>query len=207
MVSSSIGGTSERHPTAGGDTRGARMPLKRTVRDLRRHNRSVLLANLYLAEPQSRQELGHATGLSQGTVSNVIGEMIEEGLVVEAGLVGSDGGRPRTLLRVNPAYAHVIGVDVGETRVRVEVFDLAMSPLATVDSPLPSARPEPGAVVRQVLDGIAEVTRRAQVRPDDILGVGVGVFGTVEQGSEATVFAQTIGWEGVPLERMLRTGT
>src|SRR5215212_2705703 len=140
MVSSSIGGTSERHPTAGGDTRGARMPLKRTVRDLRRHNRSVLLTSLYLAEPQSRQDLGHATGLSQGTVSNVIGEMIEERLVVEAGLVGSDGGRPRTLLQVNPGYAHVVGVDVGETRIRAELFDLAMRPLATIDRPLASDR-------------------------------------------------------------------
>ena len=42
---------------------------------------------------------------------------------------------------------------------------------------------------------------------DEVLGIGVGVFGTVEQGREATVHAQTIGWEAVPLERMLRAGT
>jgi predicted NBD/HSP70 family sugar kinase len=45
------------------------------------------------------------------------------------------------------------------------------------------------------------------VPTDDVLGIGVGVFGTVEQGREATVHAQTIGWEAVPLERMLRAGT
>lgn len=183
------------------------MLAKRTVRDLRRHNRSALLSSLYLTDARSRQELGRATGLSQATVSNVIGELIEERLVVEAGVVDSDGGRPRTLLQVNPAYAHVVGVDVGETRVRVEVLDLLMRPLATVDRPLPSARPEPGEVVGLVLDGIAEVTRRAAVRPEEVLGVGVGVFGTVEQGAEVIVHAQTIGWDAVPLERMLRTGT
>jgi predicted NBD/HSP70 family sugar kinase len=162
---------------------------------------------LYLGDPQSRHELGRATGLSQGTVSNVVGELIEKGLVVEAGLVDSDGGRPRTLLRVNPEHSHVVGVDVGETRIRIEVFDLAMHPLATVEHLLAPVRPDPGAVVAQVLDGLHEVLTRAAVEPAGVLGVGVGVPGTVEQGAEATVHAQTIGWAAVPLERMLRTGT
>ena len=182
------------------------MQSKRTVRDLRRHNRSVLLSNLYLGDPQSRQDLTRSTGLSQGTVSTVIAEMIEEGLVVEAGLVESDGGRPRTLLQVDPGYAHVVGVDVGETRVRAEVFDLAMRPLASTDRPLPSDRPAPGAVVEQVLASVAEVTRQAGVDPSGGLGVGVGVWGTVEQGEQAIVHAPTVGWQAVPLERMLRDG-
>ena len=183
------------------------MQVRRTVRDLRRHNRSVLLSSLYLGEPQSRQDLGRSSGLSQGTVSNVVGELIEEGLVVEAGLVDSDGGRPRTLLRVNPGYTHVVGVDVGETGTRVEVFDLSMRPLATSYHPLPSARPDPAAVVAQIHEGLGEVLREAAVPTDEVLGIGVGVFGTVAQGLEATVHAQTIGWEAVPLERMLRAGT
>jgi predicted NBD/HSP70 family sugar kinase len=186
--------------------RGDDVQVRRTVRDLRRHNRSILLSSLYLSDPQSRQDLGRSSGLSQGTVSNVVGELIEEGLVVDAGLVDSDGGRPRTLLRVNPDYAHVVGVDVGETGTRVEVFDLAMRPLATSYHPLPSARPDPAAVVAQIHDGLDEVLRAAAVPADDVLGVGVGVFGTVEQGAEASVHAQTIGWQAVPLERMLRAG-
>ena len=101
----------------------------------------------------------------------------------------------------------MVGVDVGETGIRVEVFDLAMRPLATVDHPLPSARPDPAAVVAQIHEGLGEVLREAAVPTDDVLGIGVGVSGTVEQGREATVHAQTIGWEAVPLERMLRAGT
>src|SRR6185437_12277060 len=107
---------------------------------------------------------------------------------------------PRTLLRVNPGYTYVVGVDVGETGTRVEVFDLAMRPLATSYHPLPSARPDPAAVVAQIHEGLGEVLREAAVP-------AVGVFGTVAQGLEATVHAQTIGWEAVPLERMLRAGT
>jgi predicted NBD/HSP70 family sugar kinase len=183
------------------------MQGNRTVRDLRRHNRSALLSALYLDGPCSRQDLIGSTGLSQGTVSTVVGELIDDGLVVEAGLVDSDGGRPRVLLRVNPEYAHVIGIDVGETRVRTELFDLAMRPLATVDAPLASPRPTPASVVEQVLAGLDEVLRQAGVPAAGVLGVGIGVFGTVEQGAQATVYAQTIGWDAVPLERLLRPGT
>jgi predicted NBD/HSP70 family sugar kinase len=179
----------------------------RTVRDLRRHNRSTLLSALYLGDPCSRQDLVGSTGLSQGTVSTVVGELVGEGLVIEAGLVDSDGGRPRVLLRVNPGYAHVIGIDVGETRVRTELFDLAMRPLATVDAALASPRPAPESVAEQVLAGMDEVLRRAAVPPAGVLGVGIGVFGTVEQGPEAIVHAQTIGWDAVPLERLVRPGT
>lgn len=75
----------------------------RTVRDLRRGNRGAVLQKLYFGGPMSRQELGPATGLSSGSVSNVVGELIADGLLEEAGVVDSDGGRPRTLLRVSPA--------------------------------------------------------------------------------------------------------
>ena len=92
-------------------------PKRATVRDLRRRNRSTLLSTLFFEGPLSRYELGRRTGLSAATVSNVVGEMVDDGLVVEAGLVESDGGRPRVLLRVNPGYGNVIGIDVGETGV------------------------------------------------------------------------------------------
>ncbi len=62
------------------------------------------------------------TGLSSATVTNVMSALLAEGVVVEAGVEESDGGRPRVLLRVNGNHRLVGGVDVGETRVRVELF-------------------------------------------------------------------------------------
>ena len=104
-----------------------------TVRDVRRDNRSVLLWSLFFRQPCSRQDLGWATGLSPASVSNVVREMIGDGIVEEAGSVDSDGGRPRALLRMAPGYGSIIGVDVGETRIRVEMFDMTMTVLARAD--------------------------------------------------------------------------
>ena len=186
----------------------ARMERRRgTVRDLRRDNRSVLLWSLYFNQPLSRQELSRSTGLSPASVSNVTRELIGEGVVVEAGSVDSDGGRPRVLLRMNPDHGYVIGVDVGETRIRVELFDLMMTVRATADSPLNPHEHGVDEVVDRILAGLATVLADGGVAASAVLGVGIGVPGVVEQGTEALVHGQTYGWDAVPLERLLRTGT
>lgn len=199
---------------------------KRTVRDLRRGNRSALLRHLYFEGPLSRQELGRDSGLSAGSISNVVGDLIADGLVEEAGSVDSDGGRPRILLRVAAGFGCVVGVDVGETRVRVELFDLALTELAAADLPLSDSGHDVDHVVRLILDGLSAVVRDAGISESDVLGVGVGVPGIVEQGDCAStpgpaggsgvdlgsgegivVHGQTIGWNAVPFGRLLRAGT
>ncbi len=181
---------------------------QRTVRDLRRGNRSALLRHLYFEGPLSRLELGRDTGLSGGSVSNVMSELIADGLVERAGVADSDGGRPRILLKVAPDYGRLIGVDIGETRVRVGLFDLALSELAVAEHPLTDGARDVPNLVHLVLDGLRGVTEGSGTDPSRVLGVGVGVPGIVEQGWDgAVVHAQTIGWEAVPLGRLLRAGT
>ncbi|WP_204071893.1 ROK family protein [Planotetraspora phitsanulokensis] len=182
-------------------------PVRRTVRDLRRGNRAVLLRALYFGGPASRNELSAITGLSAATVSNMTGDLLGENVIVEAGQVESDGGRPRVLLRVNPEYGYAVGVDVGETHVRVELFDLDMKERAKVEYALRTARHEVELVVRHILAGVDVVLAEGGVTARQVLGVGVGVPGIVESGPEGLVQAKTFGWEGVPLKALLREGT
>ncbi|MFF7776455.1 ROK family protein [Streptomyces tanashiensis] len=183
----------------------------RTVRDLRRENRTAVLRRLYFDGPMSRLMLGPATGLSSGSVSNVVAELVAEGLVEEAGSVDSAGGRPRTLVRITPGSGFMIGVDIGETRVRIELFDLTLTELARTERALASSGPRTARydvdlVVAHLREGIAEVLRTADVPADRLIGVGVGVPGIVARTAEegAVVHGQTVGWDAVPFERLLR---
>ena len=176
-----------------------------TVRDLRRDNRSVLLWSLFIGQPCSRQDLSWATGLSTASVSNVVREFIDEGIVTEAGSVDSDGGRPRALLQMDPDYGRVIGVDVGETRIRVEMFDMTMEMRASADYALDAQQQGIDVVVDRVNAGLASVLADSGCAPSEVLGAGIGVPGVVEhEGEEALVYAQTYGWDAVPLGRLLR---
>jgi predicted NBD/HSP70 family sugar kinase len=178
-----------------------------TVHDLRRDNRSVLLSSLFFKQPRSRQQLTEATGLSPASVCNVVRDLIDEGIVVEAGSVDSHGGRPRALLQVNPDYGYVIGVDVGETRVRVELFDLAMTEHAKADYPLDPRQHGVGLIVEAIVTGLDAVLACSGVNPAAVLGIGVGVPGIVENVPDGLVHGQTYGWESVPLGRLLRSAT
>jgi predicted NBD/HSP70 family sugar kinase len=179
-----------------------------TVRDLRRENRAAILWSLYLSQPCSRHELSAATGLSAASVTNVIRELIDEGIVIETGLAGSDGGRPRTMLGMNPRYGYVIGVDIGETRTRVELFDLTMTERARVEYPLDrAAEHNVDVVVGQIASGLCTVLADSGVDAAAIVGVGIGVPGIIERGAEVLVHGQTYGWDAVPLERLLRAHT
>ncbi len=188
-----------------------------TVRDLRRDNRAAILWSLYLSQPhlsqphlsqpQSRQDLSVATGLSPASVTNVVRELLDEGIVLETGFLDSDGGRPRTMLGMNPEHGYVIGVDVGETRTRVELFDLTMAERAKAEYPLDPYQHDVDTVVEQILSGLSAVLSGSEVDPAKVVGVGVGVPGIIEQGPEVLVHGQTYGWDAVPLERLLRTGT
>ncbi|MGW1916072.1 ROK family protein [Streptomyces sp. NPDC002076] len=178
----------------------------RTVRDLRRESRGAVLQRLYVDGPMSRHALGPATGLSSGSVSNVVTGLLADGLVEEAGAVDTDAGRPSRLLRIRPDSGRLIGVDVGETRVRVELLDLGLAELARAERPLGPRGYDVEAVVGHVADGIADVLRTAGLASGELLGVGVGVPGIVEDGGRrgAVVYGQTVGWDAVPLERLLR---
>src|SRR5688572_10260919 len=178
----------------------------RTVRDLRRANRSIVLQRLYFDGPLSRFELGPATGLSSGSVSNVVADLLADGVLEEAGNVDSDGGRPRTLLRVAPGSGHMIGVDVGETGVRVELFDLALTELARAERPLGPEGYEVDVVVGHIRDAVTEALAAASIAPERLLGVGIGVPGIVEHTPDrgAVVHGQTVGWDAVALESLLR---
>ncbi|WP_406390248.1 ROK family protein [Streptomyces sp. NBC_00887] len=184
---------------------------RRTVRDLRRGNRARVLQRLYFDGPLSRQELGPATGLSSGSISNVVAELAAEGLLEEAGIVDSDGGRPRTLLRIAPGGGLLVGIDIGETRVRVELFDLSLTELARTERLLAQHGYDVDRIVRHVRTGVADVLRDAGADPGRLLGIGIGVPGIVEReasgaadGRGTVVHGQTIGWSAVPFERMLR---
>lgn len=182
----------------------------RSPRDLRRSNRSLLLRRLYLDGPLSRQDMIDSMGASAASVSNVVADLIADGAVVEAGIAGSGNGRPRTLLRVDTESRCVVGVEVGETHIQVRLLTLGFDARAAAEIPMPAGIGDAKAVVAAIAEGVREVIEAQAARPRtagqraDMLGVGIAVPGVVESRPDAVVHCQTVGWDAVPLERMLR---
>ncbi|MDP2878965.1 MAG: TatD family hydrolase, partial [Sulfuricella sp.] len=89
----------------------------------------TVLREIVRSQEVTRGGLATACDLSTATITNVVGDLIREGLVEERGSVPSEGGRPIAKLGVRATGAYVLGADVGEKGVAVELFDLSMQRL------------------------------------------------------------------------------
>jgi len=176
---------------------------KGTSRDIRVANRFELLRYIIAGATVSRQRAAQETGLSVATVSNLVGELLESRLLKEVGFEDSRGGRPRGLVSVDPSGGILIGVDVAESHVRVELFDAHLSGLAAVEELLRPEENRPDQVVGHVVSGVRAGLARVGVPQDRVLGVGVSVPGQVDRDGGVSVFAPNWDWHDVPLRGLL----
>ncbi|WP_455361841.1 ROK family protein [Streptomyces sp. SYSU K21746] len=176
----------------------------RTSQDIRCLNRFEVMRRFYAdAEGRTRQELAAATGLSFATVANLTAELIDAGVLVESGRLDSGGGRPRALLAVNAERGALIGVDVAETSVRTELFDLALRELHAEERPLPARDVEPGDVVARIEESVAAVLEATGTPQRQVLGAGVSVPGLVEREGGVSTYSPYWSWREVPMRSLL----
>ncbi|MGH3589081.1 MAG: MarR family transcriptional regulator, partial [Pseudonocardia sp.] len=69
---------------------------------VRRHNLALVLSEIGGAEPLSRAGVAARTGLTRGTVSSLVEELITAGLVAELAATRGGPGRPGSPLRLDP---------------------------------------------------------------------------------------------------------
>ncbi|WP_217546893.1 ROK family transcriptional regulator [Streptomyces sp. GbtcB6] len=177
--------------------------MKHTSRDIRTANRYEVLRHIIAESPTSRQELAAVTGLSLATVATLVGELLELRMITEVGFEDSAGGRPRGLVAVNPSGGALIGVDIAETYVRVELFDLALNVLARAEEDVRPGENRPEQVVGQVAAAVGAVVAQAGIEGARVLGVGVSVPGQVDRATGIAEYAPNWDWHDVPLLRLL----
>ena len=178
-----------------------------TVSDVRQRNRSQALRSIILSGQTSRAELARESGLSVASVTNLVSELISEGLVMEAGSVASSGGRPVTLLAPNPVGAYFLGADVGERGVAVELFDLSMT---RIDREFRGGRE--GEPVETIAADLDEALSALQERNPEawprVVGIGLGLPGIVESRPDGrqVLYAQSLGWPALPVDELVTRG-
>ncbi|MDN4616117.1 ROK family transcriptional regulator [Leifsonia sp. F6_8S_P_1B] len=187
-------------PTPG---RALRPRAKVLPEHARSHNRSLVLQTLYRSGRQSRADIARETGLTRVTVSDLVGELLAEGLVVELGQrEAARPGKPAVLLDIDRTAHQIIGVDLSDhDRFRGAVMDLDGELLTEAEVPLDGATG--AAASAKVLDLVQRLVGLATA---PILGIGVGSPGVVDLAGTILV-APNLGWRGEPLQESLRAAT
>jgi len=177
-----------------------------SLTSLRELNRGRVIESLRELGVASRAEIARSTGLSPATVSTLVGQLVETGLVVDAPQRlsrRSQGGRPPALITLDPLAGVAIGIDFGKRHLAVAISDLSHEILAerwrTMHEDYDARAGMDGAV--KLVD---EALTRSGTEPDRVLGVGLGLPGPIHR-STGTVGSSAIlpGWTDVRIAEVM----
>ena len=196
---SDVGGTSTRRQQGIASGRALRPSAKILPEHARRHNRALVLQTLYSSGQQSRADVARGTALTRVTISDLVAELIAEGLVVETGQSANiRPGKPSTLLDINRSAYQIIGIDLSDyAEFRGAVLDLGGRILSRAQVPLAGST---GADATAKVVSLAETLIGQATAP--ILGVGVGSPGVVDRDG-VVLRAPNLGWNNERLQLSL----
>lgn len=162
-------------------------------------SRSAVLAHLGAQGPSSRASLARALNLSPATITQLTKALIAEGLVVEIGHTPSQGGRPGVELGLATSAGHAVGVKIVADHIAFVEVGLDGQVLRSASEPF-----DPTAST--FLGDLSALLQRfiANSGAARVLGVGVGVPGSVDDQASGLVDSWPLGWSRVPLGDHLR---
>ena len=157
-------------------------------------NRSLIFSLLFPSSPRSRADIIRLTGLSRVAVSDVVGDMLTEGLIREDGVQEAAGkGKRAALLAVDPTRLHVITIDLSQDRiVEGAVTDLTGRTREHMEITLERERHIDVDAIIQLADQL-----RADIDPRTVIGVGVAATGVVSDG--VVRLSTALDWRDVDL--------
>jgi predicted NBD/HSP70 family sugar kinase len=172
---------------------------------VRRNNLSLIVRTLRDAGPRSRARLADETGLNKATVSSLVAELVDRGLVDE-GEMQREGvvGRPGQIVGLNGQRVAGIGLELNVDYVAVIALSLRGDTLVSRRLPLdaPAVGPE------RVLDGMAEllgeVVEALAEQGTETAGVTVAIPGLMDVDRGVLTYAPNLSWRDVPVVDALK---
>jgi predicted NBD/HSP70 family sugar kinase/biotin operon repressor len=173
-----------------GDTPGSQSALREA-------NQRRLLRALSSAGSMTQAQIARTTGLSAATVSNIVRELRDLGMVTVSPT--SSGGRRAQSVSLARGTGLAVGVHVTASHLRAAICDMAYDVLAEERIPYDVTQsPERG--IRRAEWLVATLIRQARVDRTKIRGIGVAVPGPIEERTgrlgAGTVLAT---WQGVDI--------
>jgi predicted NBD/HSP70 family sugar kinase len=167
---------------------------KATHRLTRRSNEQLVLRTIYEQGPLSRADVARVTGLTRTTVSDVVEDLLRDGLVAQTGTGRSTGGKAPILLEVPPDARQVVGVDVDRDRISGAVVNLRGEVRARVSRELAGRDGE--AAMRELESIVGELVDTAR---EPLVGIGIGTPGLVDARTGTVLWAVGLEWRDMPI--------
>lgn len=149
-------------------------------------------------------QLAKSTGLGRSTVSTILSELREAGIILDVDAKTNGFGRPSQLLSLDPALGRCAGVLLGLGEIRIVICDLTHAVLSDVWIPIRrDYTPEEAA--DQVRDTLTTQCGALGLTIRDLLGVGVAISAPLSYDGKVLNGDVLPSWAGVDLAEIFST--
>jgi len=171
-------------------------------RRLKGVNRMTLVRQLCAQPGLSRADLAASVRLTKSTVGLLVRELIAEGWLLERESVATgDIGRRPTPLFIDPHRLVLLGAEIGIESTRVVATSLVGEVLAGTQVEHGRDRGANACIARLAA---ALVDLRARLQGTrEVIGIGIGLPGGVDEATGVLHFAPNLGWRQVAVGALL----
>jgi predicted NBD/HSP70 family sugar kinase len=173
---------------------------------LREANRGRIVDAVKKHGGLTQVELAGATGLSPATVSNIVKELSESGVLSTSKSMRS--GRRAQYVTLAHASGLVCGIHFSQRQLRVALADASLTVVSEHEMPLARDHRSDNEI-RRVGMLLADMLETVSADRDELLAVGVAISAPMDAASGMVARPGIMrGWEGIPIgeavERTLR---
>lgn len=158
------------------------MIMNNGIGKIKMNNRALILKFLRKNGPMSRKDLAQCIGITPAAVTILSNEMIEENILVEMGEMEEENkraGRKKILININYDYKYVIGINIESNYINIGVSNLkgklVENKIIKTNSTL-----LPEDMLKDISNYCISMLWKNNISKQDVIGVGVGVFGHVD---------------------------
>ncbi|WP_139980503.1 ROK family transcriptional regulator [Nocardioides litoris] len=174
--------------------------------DLRRANLGLALRSLRDHGPRSRASLAADLGMTRSTVSTLVAELTERGLVTAGQQVQRSVGRPGTAIELDGRWVCGIGAEINVNHVATLAHDLSGDLVDERKLALDARSLDSADVLAHLIDLVRETEAVLAARGAAAFGLTVGVAGLHDSTTGVLTHGPNLGWYDVPVAAVLRAG-
>ncbi|MFC0271775.1 ROK family protein [Metabacillus herbersteinensis] len=163
------------------------------------NNKSLVLHTIKEQAPISRADISQHLGLTKGTVSSLVNELLEEKICYESGPGESSGGRRPVMLLFNERAGYSIGIDLGVNYILGVLTDLTGNIVSEKMKHVNNMDYEKTILtIKEIIQFLLNSSPNSHY---GVVGVGIAVPGIVNKDGDNILLAPNLGWENINLKQ------
>lgn len=171
--------------------------IKHDQESMKKNNSKLVLNLIRERRPISRAELAKLIDMSPTSVSRIVTDLLERGMIVETQLTSTGIGRKAILLDTVSDHRYTISLELDKTNYKVGIVDFDGHIRYKAEFNYESEVEEWMSVAKSICKSIRDITQSHGIDMGKVIGIGIGIPGIIDTANGFVGFSPQLGWKNV----------